>query len=144
MTSKPEEELDLSAGMVAHHPLGRISGFDHETGLPIVKRQPQITAADHLENPGSEAETGAKPVLQAAGPRPSGKEQSAQSTKPSFEEGQRVVLPDGTKGRIAHVVRAMKTARVRTDDGRNLTVRHSALKAADAVLVKEHYRRAPS
>jgi hypothetical protein len=90
MTSEPEEELDLSAGMVPHHP--------------------------HAANP----------------------------TEPPFEKGQRVVLPDGTKGRIAYLIHAMKTARVRTDDGRNLTVRHSALRAPDSVLVKQHFRRAPS
>jgi hypothetical protein len=70
-------------------------------------------------------------------------EQENHSDEPTFEKGQRVVLPDGTKGRIAHMVHAMKTARVRTDDGRNLTLRLGALKPADAVLVKEHFRRAP-
>lgn len=94
MASEPEEELDLSAGMVPHH----------------------LQSNDAAANP----------------------------TEPPFEKGQRVVLPDGTKGRIAYLIHAMKTARVRTDDGRNLTVRHSALRAPDSVLVKQHFRRAPS
>jgi hypothetical protein len=33
-----EEELDLSAGMVPHHNLGPVTGYDHDSGLPIVKR----------------------------------------------------------------------------------------------------------
>jgi hypothetical protein len=104
LNDEPEEELDLSAGMVPHHPLGPISGFDHETGLPIVKRQPQDGAM--------------------------------------LAKGQQVTLADGSKGRVAHLIDNMKTVRVRTDDGRNLTVRQSSLKPA--VLVKEHLRRQPN
>jgi hypothetical protein len=104
LNEETEEELDLSAGMVPHHPLGSISGFDHETGLPIVKRQPQDGT--------------------------------------TLAKGQPVTLADGSRGRVAHLVENMNTVRVRTDDGRNLTVRQSTLKPA--VLVKEHLRRQPN
>lgn len=101
MSEEPEEELDLSAGMIPHHPLGPISGFDHETGLPIVKRQPKDDAV--------------------------------------LAKGQPVMLADGSKGKVAHLIANMRTVRVRTEDGRNVTVSQKSLKPEDSVLARTHH-----
>jgi hypothetical protein len=135
MTSETEQDLDISAGLVPHHPLGPLSGFDHETGLPIVKRTVPTLPAPMEEpdrnKPNDPAvNEGAKPVLKPA--------------TLLFAKGQAVQLTDGSKGKIAHLVGNMRTARVRMEDGRNVTVRQNALKPADSVLVKSHYRRVPS
>jgi hypothetical protein len=133
MTSETEQDLDISAGLVPHHPLGPLSGFDHETGLPIVKRTVATVPAYAGEPAGNEPN---RPAL-TAGPvlKP--------ATKPDLQRGQPVTLPDGTGGKIAHVIDG-KSVRVRTEDGRNITVRQNSLKPADSVLVKAHFRRAPS
>ncbi len=43
-------------------------------------------------------------------------------------KGSRVRLTDGAPARVAYVDPNMRIARVRTDDGRNLTVRHKDLR----------------
>ncbi len=53
-----------------------------------------------------------------------------ESGEPAMEKGTRVKLPDGSKGKVAHVIQGMGTVRVRTDDGRNLTVRAKAVTIA--------------
>lgn len=52
-----EEELDLSAGMVPHHPAGEVTGWSHADGLPIVRLKSQTAA-----QPVNAATTSAKPV----------------------------------------------------------------------------------
>jgi hypothetical protein len=121
MTSETEQDLDISAGLVPRHPLGPLSGFDHEIAPASVEQQ----AANEPSAP-----TRAKPVVKQA--------------TPQFVKGQPVLLADGSKGKIAHMVGNMRTVRVRTEAGRNITVSQNALKPADSVLVKSHYRRAPS
>jgi hypothetical protein len=138
MTSEPEEDLDISAGLVPHHPLGTLSGFDHETGLPIVKRR-VATAPAPVEDPAANESNDAV----TAGTTPSAKQVLKPAT-PAFAKGQPVQLADGSKGKIAHMVGNMRTVRVRMEDGRNVTVSQNALKPADSVLVKSHYRRTPS
>jgi hypothetical protein len=172
-----EAELDLSAGMVPHHPAGDITAFDHDSGLPIVKRKagvqnetktfPQAdtplpvtippTPADAQEidttprSPATTYETktfasGAKPVIKPAGMGDKG------GDRPALKKGDAVRLADGSNGRVAHLVTNMRTVRVRTDDGKNVTVRldslksgeHNAIQPADYVLVKQHFRSAPS
>jgi hypothetical protein len=44
-------------------------------------------------------------------------------------KGARVRLADGALGRVAYVDQNMRIARVRTVDGRNLTVRHKDLRS---------------
>jgi hypothetical protein len=104
---RQQDGLDITAGLIPHHDLGPISGFDHDTGLPIVKRH-------------------------AGGPAPNS------AIAPVFSNGQAVLLQDGTAATVAHVVGNRHSVRVRTEDGRNITVRGSTLKPANSVLVGEH------
>jgi hypothetical protein len=48
-------------------------------------------------------------------------------TEPVWVKGDRVRLPDGTQGKIAYLHREMRIVRVRTEDGRNITLRRSWL-----------------
>jgi len=137
-----EEELDLSAGMVPHHNLGPVTGYDHDSGLPIVKRslgggkEPgnnQITT-DVSKQPD-------KPAKPEPAEDPKPKPAEKPKLQPAYSKGDSVQLPDGSTGRIAHMIANMKTARVRTNDGKNITVRHDSLKPV--VEVKAHYRKAP-
>jgi hypothetical protein len=50
--------------------------------------------------------------------------------KPTVVKGARVRLADGTGARVVYVDPNMRIARVRTDDGRNVTVRHKDLRGA--------------
>jgi hypothetical protein len=111
--------------------------------VPMSTIMPTAANAQELNTaprpPGTMYETktfakGVKPVLKPA----------ANSSKLDLRRGAPVQLPDGTKGKIAHVIENMQTVRVRTNDGRNLTVRQTALKPVDSVFVKEHFRSAPS
>ena len=121
---------------VPDHPLGTISAIDYDTGLPIVKRKPATAAQPATAVPATE---------QPAQPKPADTAQPATKPKlqPAFTKGQQVRLPDGSTGKIAHMVANMKTARVKTDDGKNITVRHDTLAPADHVVVKSHVRRLP-
>lgn len=51
-----EEDLDLSAGMVPHHHLGPVTGYDHDSGLPIVKREERGAEKPSEENTPAPAE----------------------------------------------------------------------------------------
>ncbi len=135
MTSETDQDLDIGAGLVPHHPLGPLSGFDHETGLPIVKRSVATVPAPVEQPAANEPST---PAVTA------GTKQVLKQATPQLVKGQPVQLADGSKGKIAHLVGNMRTVRVRTEDGRNVTVSQSSLKPADSVLVKSHFRRAPS
>lgn len=70
-TATPDlDDIDLSAGMVPHpptHPAGRVTAFDEETGLPIVKRHTRVERTPHSvsveretveKGPAKHAETG--------------------------------------------------------------------------------------
>jgi hypothetical protein len=61
--------------------------------------------------------------------RQAGLKPTGNSSKLDLRRGAPVQLPDGTKGKIAHVMENMQTVRVQTNDGRNLTVRLTALKS---------------
>ena len=50
--------------------------------------------------------------------------------KPAVVKGARVRLADGTGARVEYVDPNMRIARVRTEDGRNVTVRHKDLRGA--------------
>jgi len=118
---------------VPEHPLGHIAAIDYDTGLPIVKRKSagQASTQQPTEKP-------AKPEP-AEDPKPKPAEKP--KLQPAYSKGDSVQLPDGSTGRIAHMIANMKTARVRTNDGKNITVRHDSLKPV--VEVKAHYRKAP-
>lgn len=47
--------------------------------------------------------------------------------QPVWAKGDRVRLPDGTQGKIAYLHRELRIVRVRTEDGRNVTVPRSWL-----------------
>lgn len=60
-----DEDIDLSAGLVPHshptHPAGRVSGFDEETGLPIVKRNSTaFSTSNNVEKPEIKSKIGAE------------------------------------------------------------------------------------
>lgn len=137
-----EEELDLSSGMVPHHNLGPVTGYDHDTGLPIVKRKTADTSTEKSE------ETPAKPEAKPEKPEPKSEPKEDAKPKPdtkapALQKGSPVTLPDGSKGKVMHMVANMGTVRVRTDDGRNLTVRAKALTVAPHIMVATHARRLP-
>lgn len=52
--AETEEEQDLSAGMVPHHNLGPVTGFDHDSGLPIVKRHASSSPSTSTEQANQE------------------------------------------------------------------------------------------
>jgi hypothetical protein len=154
MTSEPEEELDLSAGMVPHHNLGPVTGYDHEDGLPIVKRQ----AATIQTTEKSESSEGPAKKIASAGEKPevtepkpaktaepdASKPMAKQRLQPAnLEKGQPVQLADGSRGKVAHLVQNMNSVRVRTEDGRNVMVARKTLKVPDSVFVRQHFRRVP-
>lgn len=60
-----------------------------------------------------------------------------------MQKGTPVTLPDGTKGKVMHVIQGMGTLRVRTEDGRNLTVRAKAVKVVPHTQVAAHVRKLP-
>lgn len=115
-----------------------------------------IKPSNPVEKPEAVDEKPAKPAAASpAEPKPTDSKQSDSGLKPAsaggarpmlkpagsdLVKGQPVELADGSRGKVAHMVQNMNTARVRTDDGRNVTVRRNTLKQ---VLVKEHYRKAP-
>jgi hypothetical protein len=79
-------------------------------------------------------------------PRPPGTMYSTRTFAKGEEplmKGAPVQLPDGTQGRVAHVIANMRSVRVRTDDGRNLTVRLGALKVLPHIQVAAHIRKVP-
>ena len=55
---------------------------------------------------------------------------SAQGVKGAVVKGSRVRLADGRVGRVVYVDPNMRIARVRTEDGKNITVRHRELGSA--------------
>lgn len=68
---------------------------------------------------------------------------SKNGDKSAMQKGSPVTLPDGTTGKIMHVLENMRTARVRTDEGKKVHVRLSALKVIPHVIVQSHARRIP-
>ena len=123
------------------HEAGEITAWDSETRLPIVKRKPADsgTAEAKPSNPVEKPEA-TKPEPVAAAPKPAAKP----VLKPAgLSKGDPVELEDGTRGKVAHMVANMNTARVRTEDGRNITVRRNTLKQVEHVQVKAHIRRLP-
>jgi hypothetical protein len=91
--------------------------------------------------PKSQANTSEIPTKPAPpDPKPLGAKSSDRS---AMQKGSPVTLPDGSRGKVMHIVENMKTARVRTDDGKNLTVRLSALTVVPHVMVQSHARRIP-
>jgi hypothetical protein len=147
MTSEPEEELDLSAGMVPHHPLGPITGWSHDDGLPIVKRQSAAEKPESSEAPAkrhADERPEAKPVENATdSAKPMARPMLKPATNPDLEKGRPVELADGSRAKVAHVIQNMRSVRVRTEDGRNVTVGRGTLKVPDSVFVRQHFRRAP-
>ena len=55
---------------------------------------------------------------------------------PVLAKGAQVTLPDGSRGTVSYLDPAMRIARVKTSDGRNLTVKQSALTGAPTDLVR--------
>jgi hypothetical protein len=141
-----EEGLDLSQGMVPHHNLGPVTGYDHDSGLPIVKRNaadPQpaskpSSAGEKQEAAMPEAET--KPELKPSGAKPMLKPAGAQPSE--LKKGAPVTLPDGSKATVAHLI-DNKSVRIRTEDGRNIVTKISSVKADQHTIVHEHVRRLP-
>jgi hypothetical protein len=58
-------------------------------------------------------------------------------TQPALSKGATVTLPDGSQGRISYLDPNMGFARVRTDEGRNLTVPRYQLRAAQSIQVEK-------
>jgi hypothetical protein len=54
------------------------------------------------------------------------------STQPAFRRGANVTLPDGSEAKILYLDSNMGIARVRTNEGRNLTIRRHRLRASAA------------
>ena len=50
-------------------------------------------------------------------------------THPALSKGAIVTLPDGSQGKISYLDSNMGIARVRTDEGKNLTIRRYQLRA---------------
>ncbi|HUD21827.1 MAG TPA: hypothetical protein VMQ60_03200 [Acidobacteriaceae bacterium] len=143
---------------VPDHPLGSIRAIDYDTGLPIVKRKAEQSGISNAQGTGNDTSGNnaqasgvlGKGVSEA---KPAATPEAGKPTQPKAEEkpgktqeltkGSPVTLPDGTKGKVMHMVQNMGTVRVRTDDGRNLTVRQSALKVAPHVMVVAHARKLP-
>lgn len=111
------------------HPAGQVTAYDERSGLPIVRRKAAESAAD----------TTAKPADKEAEPA---KEETPKA-ETALAKGVPVTLPDGSKGKVAHVIQGMGTVRVRTEDGRNLTVRARALQVVPHTMVTAHARKLP-
>lgn len=62
---------------------------------------------------------------------------------PALQKGAPVTLPDGSKGKVMHMVQNMTTVRVQLDDGRKVHVRAKALTVDPHVMVTAHTRRIP-
>lgn len=146
MEDQETEDLDLSAGMVPHHPAGEITAFDHETGLPIVRRKTAQSEPKPEEKPAAKPEEKpeAKPetVEERSLPATPVVESKPQNTlhKPAgpAAKGTAVRLPDGTTGKLAFSDGV--NARVRTDDGRNVNAKHKDITPMSEVPVKAHVR----
>lgn len=124
------QKIDLSAGMIPKrptHPLGDVTGYSHSDGLPIVKIK---------QSSSQPAQSPAKAAEPAETPKPK------QATQPTLTKGAKVSLPDGSTGQVAHVIDG-KSARVRTEAGKNVVMKQSDLTPAGHVLVKEHLRKLP-
>jgi preprotein translocase subunit YajC len=143
-------KLDLSAGMIPkkpYHQLGEITGWSHDDGLPIVKRKAEQSGISSTQGganaTGSTSKAAGAMETAATGEagKPKADETSSKTQANQMTKGSPVQLPDGTQGKVAHVIENMKTVRVRTDDGRNLTVRQSALTVLPHTQVAAHIRR---
>ena len=124
---------------VPTHPSGQVTAYDEQSGLPIVRRKAPGNTPETASKPAAKPEAETKPT------KPETPEPKAE-TKPDkapLQKGSPVQLPDGTRGKVAHVIQGMGTVRVRTDDGRNLTVRAKALTVVPHVMVTAHARRIP-
>jgi hypothetical protein len=167
----PEGEPDIEAGLVPHkkeqsypsaptHPSGKITAWDEKSGLPIVRREDKASEAPDDGMPTTtepKPANPAKPVTaSAAAPKSSEKDEAKPIVPTKLERGQPVQLSSGKTGKIVFLHDRMGIARVALDDEKNVagsaggsrsgstvTVRLSALKPVDSVLVKEHFRRAP-
>ncbi len=61
------------------------------------------------------------------------KEPGSVQSQAALAKGDQVTLPDGSTGTVSYVDPAMRIARIRASDGRNVTARLSALKQSDGV-----------
>lgn len=152
--TEEEEELDLSAGMVPLHNLGPVTGYDHDSGLPIVKRghaqsaqpsnpvaKPEVETKPAAEEKPAAIET--KPAKEET-PEPASKtKESSTDTKPEMSKGSMVRLPDGRTGKIAHIAQGAGITRVKLDGGGDVSVRSSALTPLRHVQVAAHTRKVP-
>jgi preprotein translocase subunit YajC len=147
-----KSKIDLSAGMIPKkpmHPLGEITGWSHNDGLPIVRRKE--TQANTAEIPAQKQEnTDEKPTKTSDKPTDSVKPAASSEAKPmaktrlepaNLTKGQSVSLRDGTGATVAHVIDD-KSVRVRTEAGKNTVVKRAEV--TPHILVKAHLRRMPS
>lgn len=104
---------------VPTHPLGTVTAIDHDSGLPIVKRNSSDTA---------------KPEEAPEEPEP----------KPEALAKGTPVTVNGKPGKVVFLHQEMGIARVKTDDGRKLTVRLGALKIMPHIQVAAHIRKVPA
>ncbi len=139
-----KKPLDLSAGMKrkdSYQGKGQVVGFDESTHLPIVrphavkpgeeKPSPDSTSSTSVDVKKAEPVTAAEPDKKAA-PEPKAAPSEEKPKKPGsfgamLAKGQVVHLANGTRGTIQHVSPSMRIARIKAQDGKNLTVRHSQI-----------------
>lgn len=130
-----EEELDLSPGMVPHHNLGIITAYDHDSGLPIVKRK----TADAPSSEPAKQDTAATPEPEKPEPRAEPKTDA----KPTLSKGAPVTV-NGKSGKVVFVHQGMGIARIKPDDGsKPITARVSAIQVQPHVVVQSHIRKLP-
>jgi sRNA-binding protein len=138
MSAKPDIfdqiHADRTAAKSPTHPAGKVTGFDEQSGLPIVKRSSSQPAQTDAPKPKEDATEQPK----AASPEPV--KQAKPVLQPALTKGAKVSLPDGSTAKVAHVI-DQKSARVRTEAGRNLVMKQADL--TPHVLVKSHYRKLP-
>jgi hypothetical protein len=138
-----EEELDLSPGMVPHHNLGPVTGYDHDSGLPIVKRKPADQPASNPSAPGKKEEAAeTKPAKPEPKPAASETKQSQGETPAEPQKGAPVRLKDGTTGKLSWFDKVSGIARIRRDaDGKSVSVRKGAFQVQPHTQVSAHIRR---
>lgn len=129
---------------------GSVTGFEHSTGLPIVKRSASGTTkpAETPEAPAEKPES-TQPTQEEAG----AKEQTSAAAKPAaLAKGSAVLMPDGSTGKISYLHQQMRIARVTKDGGGSVMHPISKLKQKEAMetkvpaghtFVSAHYRPLP-
>jgi preprotein translocase subunit YajC len=128
------------------HEAGKVTGFDSASGLPIVKRKAEQSGVSSTQggtNATGSTSKAAGAMETAATPeagKPKADETSSKTQATQMTKGSPVRLPDGSSGRVAHVVDT-RTVRVRTDDGKNVTARIAALTVLPHTQVQAHIRR---